>query len=62
MYNSIGTYRVYLSEEEGKKLFGKCYRKIDKVFVFQNMYRKKYILVRNGEPYTYADEEIFFGF
>lgn len=62
LYNSIGTRKISVSDEEGQKLFGSCYRSIDRVFVFQNFYRKKYILVKNGEPYTYVEEDKFFGF
>lgn len=62
LYNSIGTYKISVSYEEGKKLFGSCYRSIDRVFVFQNMYRKKFILIKNGEPFTYVEEDKFFGF
>ncbi len=62
LYNSVGAYKIKVSNEEGRKLFGNCYRSIDRVFVFQNIYRKKYILIKNGEPFTYVEEDKFFGF
>ena len=62
LYNMLGTYRVWLSYEEAHKIFGDCYRSTDMIFVSQNIFKKKYILVRFGEPITYADEDKWLGF
>ena len=62
LYEMIGTHRAYLSNEEAIKIFGNCYRSTDKIFISQNIYKKKYILVRFGEPITYEDENIWQGF
>lgn len=62
LYEMLGTYRVRLTYDEAKQIFGACYRKSDAIFVSQNMYKKKYILVRFGEPITYQDEDKWFGF
>ena len=62
LYEMPFTYKANLSKDEIYKIFGGCYSFGDKVFVSQNMFKKKYILVKMGEPYTYADEETWFGF
>lgn len=62
LYEMTGTYRVWLSYDEAYKIFGACYRRSDTIFVSKNLYKKKYILVRFGEPITYQDENIWFGF
>ncbi len=62
LYEMIGTYRIYLSDDEARKIFGNCYRSSDKIFISQNIYKKKYILVRYGEPITYEDENVWQGF
>jgi hypothetical protein len=56
------TYRANLTEDEIYKIFGGCYGLGDRVFITQTMFKKKYILVRAGQPYTYADEDTWFGF
>ena len=63
LYHMLGTYRVWLSDDEAYKIFGACYRKrSDFIYVSKNLYKKKYILVRFGEAITYEDENIWFGF
>ncbi|GDX35792.1 hypothetical protein LBMAG18_03030 [Alphaproteobacteria bacterium] len=55
MYNSIGTYSVNITEEQGKELFGECYNhRTDRVFVYSTFFSKKYILEKYGRPWTYA--------
>jgi hypothetical protein len=62
LYNLPFTYRANLTQDEIYKIFDGCYSLGDRVYAVQTMYKKKYILVRSGEPYTYADEETWFGF
>ena len=62
LYDSLGTYRVWLSKEEARKIFGGCYRFGDVIYANKNMYKTKYILVRMGEPLTYESEKLWFGF
>jgi hypothetical protein len=62
LYNSIETYRIYPTYQEAYDIFGDCYRSTDKVFVYQSIFKKKYILVRFGEPITYQDQDKWFGF
>jgi hypothetical protein len=62
LYNLPFTYRANLSEDEIYKIFGGCYKVGDKVFIAQTAFKKKYILLRMNEPYTYADEDVWFGF
>ena len=55
MYNSIGTYAVNITEEQGRELFGECYdHRSDRVFVYSTFFSKKYILEKYGRPWTYA--------
>lgn len=62
LYNLPFIYKANLTEDEIYKIFGGCYGLGDKVFIAQTFYKKKYILVRAGEPFTYADEDTWFGF
>ena len=62
LYNMPFTYKADLSQDEIYKIFGGCYSFGDKIYISQNMFKKKYILVKMGEPYTYADEETWLGF
>ena len=62
LYNLPFTYKANLTQDEIYKIFGGCYSLGDRIYAVQTMYKKKYILVRAGEPYTYADEETWFGF
>lgn len=62
LYNLPTTRRVWLSYDEARKIFGDCYRSTDRIFVADNIYKRKYILVRFGEPITYEDEKVWFGF
>jgi hypothetical protein len=62
LYNLPFTYRANLTQDEIYKIFGGCYSMGDRVFITQTMLKKKYILLRAGEPYTYADEDTWFGF
>jgi hypothetical protein len=62
LYEMIGTYRANIDNEQAKKIFGNCYRSTDKIFISQNIFKKKYILVRYGEPITYEDEDVWRGF
>lgn len=62
LYSMLGTYRVWLNYEEAYEIFGDCYRQTDMIFVSQNIFKKKYILVRFGEPITYAEEDKWIGF
>lgn len=55
MYNSIGTYAVTITEDQGRELFGECYdHRTDRVFVYSTFFSKKYILEKYGKPWTYA--------
>jgi hypothetical protein len=62
LYNQPFVYKANLTQDEIYKIFGGCYGLGDRIYGVQNMYKKKYILVRAGEPYTYADEDTWFGF
>jgi hypothetical protein len=62
LYNQPFVYKANLTQDEIYKIFGGCYGLGDRVYAVQTMYKKKYILVRAGEPYTYADEDTWFGF
>ncbi|MFM6972677.1 MAG: hypothetical protein ACKO46_01020 [Alphaproteobacteria bacterium] len=62
LYDSFGTYRVWLSQEEARKIFGDCYRFGDIIYANKNIYKTKYILVRMGEPLTYESEKSWPGF
>ncbi len=62
LYNLPFTYRANLTDDQIYKIFGGCYGLGDKVFIVQTIFKKKYILVRAGQPYTYADEDTWLGF
>ncbi|MFM7619979.1 MAG: hypothetical protein ACKO47_00025 [Alphaproteobacteria bacterium] len=55
MFNSIGTYSINITEEQGQELFGECYdHRTDRVFVYSTFFSKKYILEKYGKPLTYS--------
>jgi hypothetical protein len=56
LYESMGAYRSWMSDEEAIKIFGDCYRKTDIIYISQSFFGKKYILVRYGEPITYESD------
>lgn len=57
MYNSFGTKFENVSIERGREIFGCNFWDGDYVYSYSTLWGKKYILVHNGEPVTYVDED-----
>lgn len=56
-YDSFGVYKVRMTPEEARKMFGCNYRRGDSIYSYSTFWGKKYILVRYGKAVTYIEEK-----
>lgn len=55
MYENFGAFLSDISVSDARKIFGNCYKLGDEVYVYNNLWSKKYILVRYSRAVTYEE-------
>jgi hypothetical protein len=55
LYNELSSFRVRMSYEQARKIFGCYYRRGDLIYSYNRLYDSGYLLMRNGEIISYRE-------